>query len=117
MNSFQKLAYELNRSAQLQKTAKESEGMDPTTLAVLTGLTYPVGGGLIMPIADAATAPEGRGLSRFGHAFGGGILGAMGGGLAAGTLGVRTIPGVLAAGALGTGLGTYYGAKASREND
>ena len=110
MNSFQKLAYEIQRGQMLRKIAEE--GLPPELSGALTGglgaLAVP-GGPLVGPVVDAAFAPEGRELSRLGFGLGGAIGGA---GIAAAVPGWSR--GLMA---IGAGLGAYGGALASRNYD
>jgi len=116
MNPFLKQAYDVGAQQALIDAGVVKAAADIDSTDVGNAL---LGG----PLLAAFNAPEGRGLSRWGHMTGGGLLGGAAGGLGAGALGglAGGGRGAMLAGLLGAGLGGTYGAAKgsaiSREGD
>jgi hypothetical protein len=119
MNHFLKAAYDAGAQQAMvdMGLVKQAEGDAAKALGYIPIVNN------LAPIAAAAQAPDGRGWSRAGHSLASGTVGALGGSLVGGGLGLAAGGGPWgrlirsAGGVLGGGLGISKGIDMSREGD
>lgn len=114
LSVLSKMDFSSEKTAEI--TLEDATAYLPSALAGgVASMTGIPGGSLVMPVVMGSMAPEGRGLSRVGHTYGGAALGGLGGLLAGGALGGRV--GALGGALLGGSGGALKGFSMSREAD